>query len=148
MDGLTRAQIRSATVAALQADATLIAQIPADHILSADNTPLTEINGKTVIVWTERQRLDSAGGAMGFAEYATDTDVAVQLTCPDTTGASEAALDLCDLILTALLSSQTWMALWDGGRPQVDVEPFRLPDGDREWVGAVIRLTCRHLRGY
>lgn len=148
MDGLTRAQIRAATVTALQADATLTAQIPAGHILSADSVPLTDADDKTIVVWTERQRLDSDGGAVGFAEYATDTDVVVQLTCPDTSGASEAALDLCDLALSALLSSQTWMTQWTGGRPQVDVEPFRLDGGDRMWVGAVIRLTCRHLRGY
>ena len=148
MDGLTRAQIRTATVAALQADATLTAEIPADHILSADSTPLTDTSGKTIVVWTEQQRMDSDGGAMGLSGYQTDTDVVVQLTCPDTSGASENALDLADLALSALLSSQTWMRQWNKGRPQVNVEPFRLEDGDRMYVGALVRLTCYHLRGY
>lgn len=150
MDGLTRAQIRTATVAALQAAAPVGGLVPSGSVLDAVKTPITYDDGPTIVVWTDAQDMQPASqDSFGFQVYAVETDVVIELRAPGTAGNEEAAADVADAMIAALLESQTWMELSDNGVPSLRIsEPWRDDTGDRTWicVGAVV--TLRHRRAY
>lgn len=150
MDGLTSAQIRTATVTALQAFASLTAIVPSGSIVASRSTPLTAADGPSIVVWTGRTReIPSADAVGGLQVMSVETDVVIDLTAPETGGDVETLLDTIDLVTEALLSSSTWMALWTDGPPDVDIsDRWRNTDGDRYWGQAQAVVTVRHLRAY
>ncbi len=150
MDGLTRAQIRAATVAALQAAAPVGGLVPSGSVLDAVKTPITYDDGPTIVVWTDAQDMQPATlDADGMQVYAVETDVVVELRAPGTTGSEETAADVADAMIAALLESQTWMELSDNGVPSIRIsEPWRDDSGDRVWACVGMVVTLRHLRAY
>lgn len=150
MDGLTRAQIRATTLAALQASTALTAIIPADHIFDSRLTPTVYADGATITVWTDGQRGQPIGMASaGYQVWGVDTDVVCELRAPGTAGTEETMADVADTMIAALLESAAWIAQADNGPPVWTVsEPFRSNDGDRPWVGIHLLVTLSHLRAY
>lgn len=150
MQGYTSAQIRAATVLALQSDATVTAIVDSDNIVPSRSIPLTSVYGPSIIVWAGRERLTPAAlQSDGMQVMSVETDVIVDFTAPETGGDIEALLDSIDVITAALLSSSTWMRMWDGGPPDVDIpDRWRNTDGDRFWGQAQAICTVRHLRAY
>ena len=150
MDGLTRAQIRATTLAALRADATLTAEIPADHILDSKQTPTVYADGATITVWTDGQRGQPIGmSSVGMQVWGVDTDVVCELRAPGTLGSEESMADLADTMIAALLESDAWMSQADNGPPVWTVsEPFRSDDGERTWIGIHLLVTLPHQRAY
>ncbi len=150
MDGLTSAQIRAATVTALQADATVTAIVASGNIVPSRSIPLTSADGPSIIVWAGRERLvPAADQSDGMQVMAVESDVIVDFTAPEVGADIEALLDSIDVITAALLSSSTWMRLWNNGPPDCDIpDRWRNTDGDRFWGQAQAIFTVRHLRAY
>ena len=150
MDGLTSAQIRSATVTALQASSAVTALVPSASIVASRSIPPTAADGPSILIWTGGERgVPGADYTPGMACYRVESDVIIDFTAPEVGGDVETLLDAIDVIVDALLSSQTWMALWTDGAPDYSIpERWRNTDGDRFWGQAQVVFGVRHLRGH
>jgi hypothetical protein len=150
VDGLTRAQIRTATVAALQAAAPVGGLVASASVLDSVQTPTVYADGPTITVWTDAQDMQpTAQDSFGYQVYAVETDVVLGLRAPGTAGSEESAADVADAMIAALLESQTWMELADNGVPSVRISaPFRADSSDRTWMCVEAVVTLRHRRAY
>lgn len=149
MDGSTSAAIRTATVTALEADATVTALVPAARIFDSDMVPEGD-DSPFINVWVTGERMRPAGTqTYGLPIMLVETELVVDYEAPETGGEVESRLDAAAAaIVAALMSSGPWMSLWDGGLPDCDWRAWRSSDGAKLYGTISISLTVRHLRGY
>lgn len=149
MDGLTSTQIRAATVTALQASASVLALVDSGSIYNSRLTPVELGEGAVATVWIgDEDENPAANYPSGMLAMACESDCVVQFQVPEVDGEVESQIDGAETLKEALLSSVTWMSLWDNGPPSVRSRRWRSTDGDRFYGCGELIFTVRHIRGY
>lgn len=151
MDGLTPAQMRANTVTALRASSAVLALVGSDsaRVMDGRLEPVEQSEAAFIVVTSGRE-VERTGGdqTFGLPLYQVESDVHVTLDAPEVGGEIDAVLDGEATIKAALLGSQTWMAQWTGGQPDMDTSRMVTFESDRVRGTAEIVFTCRHKRGY
>lgn len=147
-EGLTRAQIRAAFIAALQASSAVTAVVPSGSIYAARTQPLPVASLPAISVYVDRSRkvleLDDGSQTM-----VADTDVVVIFECVETSSSVEVPLDFVETIEAAILGSATIRALNNlMAISDVDTVTVQATDGDVDIGGAASTFTLRHMRSY
>lgn len=147
-EGLTRAQIRTAIITALQATAAVTAVVPSGSIYAARTQPLPVSALPAISVYVDRSRkvleLDDGSQAM-----VCDTDVVVIFECVEVGGSVEERLDFVETIEAAILGSATIHALDNlMAISDADTVTVQVTDGDVDIGGAASTFTLRHMRSY
>lgn len=147
-EGLTRAQIREAIIAALQADATVTAVVPSGSIYAARTQPLPVASLPAISVYVDRSRkvleLDDGSQVM-----VCDTDVVVVFLCKEVASSVEAPLDFVETIEVAILGSATIRTLNNLlSISDVDTVTVQVTSGEYDLGGAASTFTLRHMRSY
>ncbi|OHD28034.1 MAG: hypothetical protein A2Y38_03435 [Spirochaetes bacterium GWB1_59_5] len=147
-EGLTRAQIRAAIIAALQSDATVTAIVQSASIYAARTQSLETIALPAISVFVDRSRkaleLDDGSQVM-----VCDTDVVVVFLCKEVSSSVEAPLDFVETIEAAILGSaairtlDNLLAISD-----VDTVTVQVTAGEYDLGGAASTFTLRHMRSY